>query len=104
MGSSDGSFQSEGSTFGAERDASGALASARAAPDKLTTNLTLSSAEHRRLPSADRRHHQCDARAGLNAGSMTGQRVQRQAEFRGCSYSKNAILELRAGAAFSTNY
>jgi hypothetical protein len=30
----------------------------------LTPNLTLSSAEHRRLPSADRRHHQCGARAG----------------------------------------
>jgi len=35
--------------FAAERDAPGALASARAAPNKLTTNLTLSSAERRRF-------------------------------------------------------
>ena len=41
----------EGGPFAVERDASGALASARAAPDKLTTNLTLSSAERRRLPA-----------------------------------------------------
>jgi hypothetical protein len=35
--------------FAVERDAPGALASARAAPDKLKTNLTLSSAERRRF-------------------------------------------------------
>jgi len=35
--------------FAVERDAPGALASARAAPDKLTTDLTLSSAERRRF-------------------------------------------------------
>jgi len=70
MGSSDGSFNLEGVPFAAERDASGALALARAAPEKLTTNLTLSSAEHRRPSSADRRHQQCGARAGTNAGSM----------------------------------
>ena len=51
MGSSDGSFNLEGVPFAAERDASGALALARAAPEKLTTNLTLSSAEHRRPSS-----------------------------------------------------
>jgi len=50
MGSSDGS-SSEGGAFAVERDASGALAFARAAPNKLTTNLTLSSAERRRLPA-----------------------------------------------------
>ena len=43
-------FSIAGSTdLCAERDAPGALASARAAPNKLANNLTLSSAERRRF-------------------------------------------------------
>jgi len=50
-----------------ERDAPGALASARAAPNKLTTNLTLSSAERRRSIARTGAPIQSGARVGTNA-------------------------------------
>ena len=70
LGSSDGS-SIEGKTFVVERDASGALA-LRERLLTLTTYLTLSSAEHRRLPARTGAITSVAREQELTGASMTG--------------------------------
>ena len=66
-----------------KRDAPGALASARAAPNKLTTNLTLSSAERRRFAARTGATTSAAREQELTGPSMTGFGTKRKTLFRG---------------------
>src|SRR6266849_6329682 len=94
--------------FAVERDAPGALASARAAPDKLITNLTLSSAERRRFAARTGATISVAREQELTRESMTKIAAQRK---RVCSHVEilkkaieNPAFSETAAAALSLSH